>query len=180
MWRCGSKCCEVKWTGRNEQDKATKSIFSSIGLQHVVEELSSAYSFKREDFLSKLISAPDEFRVQALVYSMGVWDDEILKAFNSWRLAIVHERGMFEIRNQFKGRRVEEIVTALHSLLLYCGYGSLRDTLVRNRKFEEKSWYNYCLQAVDTKSLEAVNNKNKKLVTRVRNKEASMLPWICV
>jgi len=100
--------------------------------------------------IQKLDSESEEFRIHALVYSMGDRADEVLSSLNLsaadakvykkvidgfdqhfvGKRNVVYERAMFGSRHQQDGETIEQFATTLHSLSEHCAYGALRDELV--------------------------------------------------
>ncbi|UYV68276.1 STOML2 [Cordylochernes scorpioides] len=102
---------------------------------------------------SGLINNPENEQVNMLVYCMGDNADDILlsckiasdqlenynkviECFESHfipRRNIIYERARFNQRCQQEGEKVNEFITALHSLAEHCNFGMLHDELIRDR-----------------------------------------------
>ncbi|UYV75047.1 K02A2.6-like [Cordylochernes scorpioides] len=100
-----------------------------------------------------LINNPENEQVNMLVYCMGDNADDILlsckiasdqlenynkviECFESHfipRRNIIYERARFNQRCQQEGEKVNEFITALHSLAEHCNFGMLHDELIRDR-----------------------------------------------
>ncbi|UYV79215.1 hypothetical protein LAZ67_17001565 [Cordylochernes scorpioides] len=99
-----------------------------------------------------VINNPENEQVNMLVYCMGDNADDILlsckiasdqlekyeviKCFESHfipRRNIIYERARFNQRCQQEGERVNDFITALHSLAEHCNFGALYDELIRDR-----------------------------------------------
>ncbi|UYV70775.1 K02A2.6-like, partial [Cordylochernes scorpioides] len=109
--------------------------------------------FERFRQASGLINNPENEQVNMLVYCMGdnaddillsckiASDqlekyDEVIKCFESHfipRRNIIYERARFNQRCQQEGERVNDFITALHSLAEHCNFGALYDELIRDR-----------------------------------------------
>ncbi|UYV61448.1 hypothetical protein LAZ67_1004889 [Cordylochernes scorpioides] len=102
---------------------------------------------------SGLINNPENEQVNMLVYCMGDNADDILlsckiasdqlenynkviECFESHfipRRNIIYERARFNQRCQQEGEKVNEFITALHSLAEHCNFEMLHDELIRDR-----------------------------------------------
>ena len=91
--------------------------------------------------------------MNALIYSMGDEADDILSTFHlsaadSKKYSVVKgrfdeyfvqcrntifERARFNQRTQESEEPVDAFITALHGLAEHCGYGALRDEMIRDR-----------------------------------------------
>ncbi|UYV67807.1 K02A2.6-like [Cordylochernes scorpioides] len=109
--------------------------------------------FERFRQASGLINNPENEQVNMLVYCMGDNADDILlsckiasdqlenynkviECFESHfipRRNIIYERARFNQRCQQEGEKVNEFITALHSLAEHCNFGMLHDELIRDR-----------------------------------------------
>ncbi|UYV80016.1 hypothetical protein LAZ67_18001431, partial [Cordylochernes scorpioides] len=109
--------------------------------------------FERFRQASGLIKIPENEQVNMLVYCMGDNADDILlsckiasdqlenygkviECFESHfipRRNIIYERARFNQRCQQEGEKVNEFITALHSLAEHCNFGMLHDELIRDR-----------------------------------------------
>ncbi|UYV74161.1 K02A2.6-like [Cordylochernes scorpioides] len=109
--------------------------------------------FERFRQASGLINNPENEQVNMLVYCMGDNADDILlsckiasdqlenynkviECFESHfipRRNIIYERARFNKRCQQEGEKVNEFITALHSLAEHCNFGMLHDELIRDR-----------------------------------------------
>ncbi|UYV77006.1 hypothetical protein LAZ67_14002793 [Cordylochernes scorpioides] len=109
--------------------------------------------FERFRQASGLINNPENKQVNMLVYCMGDNADDILlsckiasdqlenygkviECFESHfipRRNIIYERARFNQRCQQEGEKVNEFITALHSLAEHCNFGMLHDELIRDR-----------------------------------------------
>ncbi|UYV76496.1 K02A2.6-like [Cordylochernes scorpioides] len=109
--------------------------------------------FERFRQASGLINNPENEQVNMLVYCMGDNADDILlsckiasdqlenynkviECFESHfipRRNIIYERARFNQRCQQEGEKVNEFITALHSLAEHCIFGMLHDELIRDR-----------------------------------------------
>ncbi|UYV61381.1 OXSM [Cordylochernes scorpioides] len=109
--------------------------------------------FERFRQASGLINNPENEQVNMLVYCMGDNADDILlsckiasdqlenyniviECFESHfipRHNIIYERARFNQRCQQEGEKVNEFITALHSLAEHCNFGMLHDELIRDR-----------------------------------------------
>ncbi|UYV83505.1 K02A2.6-like, partial [Cordylochernes scorpioides] len=109
--------------------------------------------FERFRQASGLINNPENEQVNMLVYCMGDNADDILlsckiasdqlenynkviECFGSHfipRRNIIYERARFNQRCQQEGEKVNEFITALHSLAEHCNFGMLHDELIRDR-----------------------------------------------
>ncbi|UYV60784.1 hypothetical protein LAZ67_1002292 [Cordylochernes scorpioides] len=109
--------------------------------------------FERFRQASGLINNPENEQVNMLVYCMGDNADDILlsckiasdqlenynkviECFESHfipRRNIIYERARFDQRCQQEGEKVNEFITALHSLAEHCNFGMLHDELIRDR-----------------------------------------------
>ncbi|UYV78565.1 K02A2.6-like, partial [Cordylochernes scorpioides] len=109
--------------------------------------------FERFRQASGLINNPENEQVNMLVYCMGDNADDILlsckiasdqlenynkviECFESRfipRRNIIYERARFIQRCQQEGEKVNEFITALHSLAEHCNFGMLHDELIRDR-----------------------------------------------
>ncbi|UYV83878.1 hypothetical protein LAZ67_X000489 [Cordylochernes scorpioides] len=109
--------------------------------------------FERFRQASGLINNPENEQVNMLVYCMGDNADDILlsckiasdqlknygkviECFESHfilRLNVIYERARFNQRCQQEGEKVNEFITALHSLDEHCNFGMLHDELIRDR-----------------------------------------------
>ncbi|UYV69398.1 hypothetical protein LAZ67_6003449, partial [Cordylochernes scorpioides] len=109
--------------------------------------------FERFRQASGLINNPENEQVNMLVYCMGDNADDILlsckiasdqlenygkviECFESHfipRRNIIYERTKFNQRCQQEGEKVNEFITALHSLAEHCNFGMLHDELIRDR-----------------------------------------------
>lgn len=61
---------------------------------------------------------------------------KVINAFESYFIVkknIIYERAMFNRRTQKEGESVADFITALHTLVETCEYGSLQDELLRDR-----------------------------------------------
>ncbi|UYV72597.1 K02A2.6-like [Cordylochernes scorpioides] len=109
--------------------------------------------FERFRQASGLINNPENEQVNMLVYCMGDNADDILlsckiasdqlenydkviECFESHfipRRNIIYERARFNQRCQQEGEKVNEFITALHSLAEHCNFEMLHDELIRDR-----------------------------------------------
>ncbi|UYV74578.1 K02A2.6-like [Cordylochernes scorpioides] len=109
--------------------------------------------FERFRQASGLINNPENEQVNMLVYCMGDNADDILlsckiasdqlenynkviECFESHfipRRNIIYERARFNQRCQQEGEKVNEFITALHSLAEHCNFEMLHDELIRVR-----------------------------------------------
>ncbi|UYV82470.1 K02A2.6-like [Cordylochernes scorpioides] len=109
--------------------------------------------FERFRQASGLINNPENEQVNMLVYCMGDNADDILlsckiasdqlenygKVIECFerhfipRRNIIYERARFNQRCQQEGEKVNEFITALHSLAEHCNFGMLHDELIRDR-----------------------------------------------
>ncbi|UYV74340.1 K02A2.6-like [Cordylochernes scorpioides] len=109
--------------------------------------------FERFRQASGLVNNPENEQVNMLVYCMGDNADDILlsckiasdqlenynkiiECFESHfipRRNIIYERARFNQRCQQEGEKVNEFITALHSLAEHCNFGMLHDELIRDR-----------------------------------------------
>ncbi|UYV69722.1 hypothetical protein LAZ67_7000457 [Cordylochernes scorpioides] len=109
--------------------------------------------FERFRQASGLINNPENEQVNMLVYCMGDNADDILlsckiasdqlenydkviECFESHfipRRNIIYERTRFNQRCQQEGEKVNEFITALHSLAEHCNFEMLHDELIRDR-----------------------------------------------
>ncbi|UYV82471.1 hypothetical protein LAZ67_21002324 [Cordylochernes scorpioides] len=105
--------------------------------------------FERFRQASGLINNPENEQVNMLVYCMGDNADDIfvvidqlenygkvIECFESHfipRRNIIYERARFNQRCQQEGEKVNEFITALHSLAEHCNFGMLHDELIRDR-----------------------------------------------
>ncbi|UYV82775.1 K02A2.6-like [Cordylochernes scorpioides] len=109
--------------------------------------------FERFRQASGLINNPENEQVNMLVYCMGDNADDILlsckiasdqlenydkviECFESHfipRRNIIYERARYNQRCQQEGEKVNEFITALHSLAEHCNFGMLHDELIRDR-----------------------------------------------
>ncbi|UYV81477.1 K02A2.6-like, partial [Cordylochernes scorpioides] len=109
--------------------------------------------FERFRQASGLINNPENEQVNMLVFCMGDNADDILlsckiasdqlenydkviECFESHfipRCNIIYERARFNQRCQQEGEKVNEFITALHSLAEHCNFGMLHDELIRDR-----------------------------------------------
>ncbi|UYV76722.1 K02A2.6-like, partial [Cordylochernes scorpioides] len=109
--------------------------------------------FERFRQASGLINNPENEQVNMFVYCMGDNADDILlsckiasdqlenynkviECFESHfipRRNIIYERARFNQRCQQEGEKVNEFITALHSLAEHCNFGMLHDELIRDR-----------------------------------------------
>ncbi|UYV63439.1 hypothetical protein LAZ67_2004082, partial [Cordylochernes scorpioides] len=109
--------------------------------------------FERFRQASGLINNPENEQVNMLVYCMGDNADDILlsckiasdqlenynkviECFESHfipRRNIIYERARFNQRCQQEGEKVNEFITALHSLAEHCNFGMLHGELIRDR-----------------------------------------------
>ena len=46
---------------------------------------------------------------------------------------VIYKRAKFNQRRQQEGESVDSFITALHTLVEHCGFGSLRDEMIRDR-----------------------------------------------
>ncbi|UYV64395.1 K02A2.6-like [Cordylochernes scorpioides] len=109
--------------------------------------------FERFRQASGLINNPENEQVNMLVYCMGDNADDILlsckiasdqlenygkviECFENHfipRRNIIYERARFNQRCQQEGEKVNEFITALHSLAEHCNFGMLHDELIKDR-----------------------------------------------
>ncbi|UYV62758.1 K02A2.6-like [Cordylochernes scorpioides] len=109
--------------------------------------------FERFRQASGLVNNPENEQVNMLVYCMGDNADDILlsckiasdqlenyykviECFENHfipRRNIIYERARFNQRCQQEGEKVNEFITALHSLAEHCNFGMLHDELIRDR-----------------------------------------------
>ncbi|UYV79253.1 hypothetical protein LAZ67_17001787 [Cordylochernes scorpioides] len=108
--------------------------------------------FKRFRQASGLINNPENEQVNMLVYMGDNADDillsckiasdqlenynKVIECFESHfipRRNIIYERARFNQRCQQEGEKVNEFITALHSLAEHCNFGMLHDELIRDR-----------------------------------------------
>lgn len=77
-----------------------------------------------------------------MLFSFGLSDEDLKKystvkeKFDSYfvkRRNVIFERARFNSRKQLKDESVDSFVTDLFSLVEHCGYGQLRDEMVRDR-----------------------------------------------
>ncbi|CAN7996562.1 unnamed protein product, partial [Ixodes hexagonus] len=109
--------------------------------------------FMRYRRVSRLIEEDGPAQVDALIYCLGgdaedilaattlseeekVDFDKVIEVFQGHCVGkrnVIYERARFHQRKQELGETVEAFVTALHKLVAHCGYGALKDELVRDR-----------------------------------------------
>ena len=109
--------------------------------------------FERFRQASDLVSNSEEIQISTLVYSMGDKAEDLLQSFDlkddeakkyptvkgkfeSYfikRRNTIFERARFNRRKQEDSETVDEFITDLYSLAEHCGYGALRDELIRDR-----------------------------------------------
>ncbi|CAN8029588.1 unnamed protein product [Ixodes persulcatus] len=115
----------------------------------------SAWSrrFMRYRRVSRLIEEDGPAQVDALIYCLGgdaedilaaatlsgeekVDFDNVIEVFQGHCVGkrnVMYERARFHQRKQEPGETVEAFVMALHKLVAHCGYGALKDELLRDR-----------------------------------------------
>ena len=108
--------------------------------------------FERFRQASNLCSKSDVSQVNTLIYSMGDLADDILRSFGLSaeqqtydavkkkfedhfvkRRNVIFERARFNQRRQEDGETAASFITALYSLVEYCGYRELRDEMIWDR-----------------------------------------------
>ena len=109
--------------------------------------------FERFRSASGLHEKAEEQQVNTLVYTMGDEADDILISFKlseedrkkyevvkdkftSYfikRRNVIYERARFNCRRQEEGEAVDAFIMDLHRLAEHCGFGELRDELIRDR-----------------------------------------------
>ena len=109
--------------------------------------------FDRFRIASNLSSKSGENQVNTLIYTMGSDAEEILKSFDLSeedqkdyakvlerfeshfvkKRNVIYERAKFNQRRQQDGESVDSFITALYTLVEHCGFGELRDEMIRDR-----------------------------------------------
>ncbi len=94
--------------------------------------------FKCFRMATELDKKDEEKQVNALIYTMGDEADDILLSFNLSaedlkRYETVKNKFKFNVRIQNENEPVEDFVTNLHCLAEHCGFGTLKDQLIRDR-----------------------------------------------
>ncbi|XP_034038462.1 golgin subfamily A member 3 [Thalassophryne amazonica] len=109
--------------------------------------------FERFRIATALDNKPDEYQVNSLLYVMGDAADDVLavlplsdaekkkyatvkEAFEKHYVGkhnVIFERAQFNSRRQHEGESAESFITALHKLAENCGFGVLKDELIRDR-----------------------------------------------
>ncbi|UYV67535.1 K02A2.6-like [Cordylochernes scorpioides] len=149
----------LKQTPQTSIDKASEESFkASRGWFENFKKRSGDWPkwirrFERFRQASGLINNPENEQVNMLVYCMGDNADDILlsckiasdqlenydkviECFESHfipRHNIIYERARFNQRCQQEGEKVNEFITALHSLAEHCNFEMLHDELIRDR-----------------------------------------------
>ena len=109
--------------------------------------------FERYKSASGLEKKSVETKVDTLIYTMGAEVDDIFQSFGLSdddkkkyktvkakfeshfvkRRNVIYERAMFNKRKQEEGETVDSFITSLYSLTEHCGYGVLREEMIRDR-----------------------------------------------
>ena len=109
--------------------------------------------FERYRIASGLDVQPGENQVNALLYTMGEDAEDVvtslqltdealteyetllerLDSFFVVRRNVIFERAKFNLRHQEEKETVDSFITALYCLAEHCGYGALREELIRDR-----------------------------------------------
>ena len=109
--------------------------------------------FERFRQASGLQDKAEKSQVNTLIYTMGDKADDLLSSFGLSdeeekkystvkakfdgyfvkRRNVIFERARFNSRKQLKDESVDSFITDLFSLVEHCGYGQLRDEMVRDR-----------------------------------------------
>jgi len=109
--------------------------------------------FERFREASGLSGKSEETQISTLIYSMGDRSEDILKSFalseedakkyetvigkfNNYfgkRRNVIYDRARFNSRSQQEGESVEDFIYHVNALADHCGYGQLRDEMVRDR-----------------------------------------------
>lgn len=109
--------------------------------------------FERFRIATTLDGKEEEYQVNSLLYAMGDAADDVLdvlpltdadkKKYEAVKAAfdqhyvgkhnIIFERAQFNSRRQQDGESAEAYITAVHKLAEHCGFGVLKDELIRDR-----------------------------------------------
>ncbi|KAG7482509.1 hypothetical protein JOB18_022706 [Solea senegalensis] len=110
--------------------------------------------FERFRIATALDSKPEEYQVNSLLYAMGDAADDVLavlplasadykKKYDTVKTAfeqhyvgkhnVIFERAQFNSRRQQDGESAESFITSVHKLAENCGFGVLKEELVRDR-----------------------------------------------
>ncbi len=110
--------------------------------------------FERYRTASGLAKMGESEQINTLIYVMGIKAEEVSKAFvyaketdaEKYNIVmakfdahfvprrnVIHERYLFNTRNQRNGETAEEFITALHALAETCEFDSFKEQLIRDR-----------------------------------------------
>ena len=106
--------------------------------------------FERYRLTSRLVYEPNDVQVSVLLLSMGDDAEEVFETFDldspaydlviqkfsnfyDKKVNIIYERAKFNKRSQMERESAEDFVLNLYKLIKTCGYGTLRDELLRDR-----------------------------------------------
>uniref|UniRef100_A0A3P8TBN5 ribonuclease H n=1 Tax=Amphiprion percula TaxID=161767 RepID=A0A3P8TBN5_AMPPE len=97
--------------------------------------------FERFRIATDLDSKTEEYQVNSLLYAMGDAADDVLavlpltaedkKKYEA--VKVIFERAQFNSRRQQDGESAEIFITAVHKLAENCGFGVLKEELIRDR-----------------------------------------------